>query len=79
MKQNGTLPDGSRQGTERLRQDRAQRSLPAARKPHRFFFRLYALDAVPPLDPGATRRQLLDAIKGHALGEAELMGRYGRS
>lgn len=38
-----------------------------------------ALDVVPELEPGATRQQLLDVMQGHILGQAELMGRYGRS
>jgi Raf kinase inhibitor-like YbhB/YbcL family protein len=46
---------------------------------HRYFFRLYALD-VDSLDlaPGARRDQLDAAMKGHLLGEAELMGVYER-
>ena len=45
---------------------------------HRYFFRLYALDTEPDLSPGATKRELLRAIEGHILAEAELIGRYGR-
>jgi Raf kinase inhibitor-like YbhB/YbcL family protein len=47
--------------------------------PHRFFFRLYALDAEPDLEAGAARDKLEDAIEGHALAEAELMGTFERS
>jgi Raf kinase inhibitor-like YbhB/YbcL family protein len=46
--------------------------------PHRYFFKLYALDTTTNLKPRATKQQLLDAIKGHVLGEAQLVGRYGR-
>lgn len=46
---------------------------------HRYFFRLYALDRKPDLAAGAGRRQFLNAIQGHVLGEAEYMGRYARS
>lgn len=45
---------------------------------HRYFFRLYALDARPDLSAGATKAQLERAIEGHVLGRAELMGRYAR-
>jgi Raf kinase inhibitor-like YbhB/YbcL family protein len=45
---------------------------------HRYVFRLYALDAALAGPPGATRADLLKAIDGHALGRAELMGRYRR-
>jgi phosphatidylethanolamine-binding protein (PEBP) family uncharacterized protein len=36
------------------------------------------LDAPTNLKPRATKQKLLDAMKGHILGEAQLMGRYGR-
>jgi Raf kinase inhibitor-like YbhB/YbcL family protein len=45
---------------------------------HRYFFRLYALDAVLDLQPGAGKQEVLDAMKGHMLGQAELMGRFKR-
>lgn len=45
---------------------------------HRYFFRLYALDAALDLDEGAGKQQVLSAIEGHVLAEAELMGTYSR-
>jgi len=45
---------------------------------HRYFFTLYALDAVLNLNPGLTKKQLLKALAGHILGQAQLMGRYAR-
>jgi Raf kinase inhibitor-like YbhB/YbcL family protein len=51
---------------------------PPRGKPHRYFFRLYALDAALDLQPGATRQQLEQAMKGHVLAEAQLMGTYQR-
>ena len=74
-----TLPDGSRQGRNDFGKVGHNGPCPPRGKTHRYFYRLYALDAVPSLEPGATRQQLLDAIKGHILGQAELMGRYSRS
>ena len=47
-------------------------------RPHRYFFRLFALDNVPDLPPGASRSDLLAAMRGHVLDEAELMGIYPR-
>lgn len=45
---------------------------------HRYFFRLYALDGKLSL-PGASRRaDLLRAMAGRILAEAELMGTYSR-
>jgi Raf kinase inhibitor-like YbhB/YbcL family protein len=45
---------------------------------HRYVFLLYALDAPLNLKPGATRDDLLRAMKGHILAEGRLMGRYSR-
>jgi len=45
---------------------------------HRYYFKLYALDTVLNLKPGSTKDELLNAIKGHVLSEAQLMGRYKR-
>ena len=46
--------------------------------PHRYTFRLYALDTVLDLDAGASRAELDRAMEGHILGSGQLMGRYGR-
>ena len=43
---------------------------------HRYFFKLFALDAELELMPGAGKKELLDAMKGHIVGSAELMGLY---
>jgi len=45
---------------------------------HRYFFKLYALDTTISLLPGATKDELLNAMDGHILAEAELMGTYAR-
>jgi Raf kinase inhibitor-like YbhB/YbcL family protein len=45
---------------------------------HRYYFKLYALDEVTALKPSATKKQLLDAMKGHVLGETQLIGTYKR-
>jgi len=46
---------------------------------HRYFFKLYALDTVLNLPAGANKKQLLKAMNGHVLAEAQLMGNYSRS
>lgn len=46
--------------------------------PHRYFFKLYALDTDLALDSGITKKELLAAMEGHILAQGELMGRYGR-
>ncbi|HAK61204.1 MAG TPA: YbhB/YbcL family Raf kinase inhibitor-like protein [Nitrospiraceae bacterium] len=45
---------------------------------HRYFFRLYALNTSLDLGPDTTRAGLEDAMEGHILDQAELVGRYGR-
>jgi Raf kinase inhibitor-like YbhB/YbcL family protein len=45
---------------------------------HRYFFRLYALDTMLSLQPGATKQQVLDAMQGHILTQAQLVGKYKR-
>ncbi|HSJ47122.1 MAG TPA: YbhB/YbcL family Raf kinase inhibitor-like protein [Euzebyales bacterium] len=41
--------------------------------PHRYFFRLFALDAELDLPPGARRNEIRRATSGHVLGSAELV------
>ena len=43
---------------------------------HHYYFNLYALDSSVQLKPGLTREQLLDAIEGHILVQARLVGIY---
>jgi len=45
---------------------------------HRYFFKLYALDAALALPAGATKAQILDALKGHILAQTALMGTYSQ-
>ncbi len=45
---------------------------------HRYFFRVYALDARLGLPEGAAKKKVLKAMQGHVLAEATLMGRYSR-
>jgi Raf kinase inhibitor-like YbhB/YbcL family protein len=45
---------------------------------HRYFFRLYALDTMLPLQAGATKHELARAMEGHILATGYLMGTYKR-
>jgi hypothetical protein len=51
---------------------------PPRGKPHRYFFKLYALDTLANLKPGASKADLEKAMLGHILAQGQLMGRYGR-
>lgn len=73
-----TLTNGAKQGANDFRKVGYGGPCPPPGLPHRYFFKLYALDAPTGLNPRATKQQLLEAIKGHTLGEAEVMGRYKR-
>jgi Raf kinase inhibitor-like YbhB/YbcL family protein len=72
------LDDGGRQGRNSSRNVGYNGPCPPPGKPHRYFFRLYALDGKLDLAPGATRKELDDAMKGHILGETEYMGTFRR-
>lgn len=43
---------------------------------HRYFFKLYAVDALLPLKEGATKEQVEKAMQGHILAQASLVGLY---
>lgn len=47
---------------------------PDDRGPHRYFFRLFAVDIELDVPPGAYRSELREAAKGHIIGSAELVG-----
>jgi Raf kinase inhibitor-like YbhB/YbcL family protein len=51
---------------------------PPGHGPHRYHFSLYALDAEPGLRAGARKTDLQQAIEGHVLTTAELVGTYER-
>jgi hypothetical protein len=74
-----SLPSGAKQGLNDSRRVGYSGPLPPPGKPHRYFFKLYALDAELPLKPRATKSELLRAMEGHILAEAQLMGTYQRT
>ena len=51
---------------------------PPPGKPHRYFFKLYALDTLLNLKDGIEKKELENAMKGHILAEAELVGLFQR-
>ena len=73
-----TLPDGARHGVNDFGRVGYGGPCPPPGNPHRYFFRLYALDSKIGLPPRVPKPQLLKAIHAHTLGEARLMGTYGR-
>jgi hypothetical protein len=51
---------------------------PPAGKPHRYFFKLYALDTALDLKPGAKKKDLERAMEKHILAQGQLMATYKR-
>jgi Raf kinase inhibitor-like YbhB/YbcL family protein len=74
-----TLPSGAVQGSNDFGRTGYGGPAPPPGKPHRYFFKLHALDMTLSLQPGASRAQLLAALGGHVLGEGQLMGTYARA
>ena len=78
LRKDAELPDGSRQGQNDFRRTGYNGPCPPSGRPHRYYFKLYALDTKLDLKPGATKKDVEAAMKGHILAQAEWMGRYGR-
>jgi Raf kinase inhibitor-like YbhB/YbcL family protein len=72
------LPSGARQGVNDFGKIGYSGPCPPPGKPHHYFFKLYALDIRLGLKPGATKKELLQAMDGHIVGEGLLMGKYQR-
>jgi len=45
---------------------------------HRYYFKIYALDVMLVLPPGATKAEVLKAMEGHVVDKTALMGKYKR-
>lgn len=73
-----TLSNGAKQGKNDFGNIGYGGPAPPKGKPHRYFFKLYALDVTVDLPPGATKAQLIDAMMGHILAEEQLVGNYQR-
>ncbi len=75
---NKTLDDGSLQGKNGFGKIGYNGPCPPPGKPHRYFFKVYALDTTLGLKSGATKSQLEAAMSGHILAQGEIVGKYGR-
>jgi Raf kinase inhibitor-like YbhB/YbcL family protein len=78
MAKSEALSDGMRQGKNDFKRIGYGGPCPPPGKPHRYFFKVYALDAELDLKAGSARPDLERAMKGHVLAEALVMGKYGR-
>lgn len=73
-----TLKDAPKQGKNDFGKIGYGGPAPPKGKPHRYFFKVYALDKAVDLTPGATKARLEEAMEGHILAEGQLMGTYQR-
>jgi len=73
-----TLVSAAKQGVNDFRTVGYAGPCPPPGKLHHYFFKLYALDAPLGLSPHATKADVLQAIEGHILAHAELVGTYKR-
>ena len=71
------LSNGAMQGLNDFKRVGYGGPCPPGGKPHRYHFKLYALDTVLNLKPRATKERVLVACTGHVLAESSLMGRFG--
>ena len=72
------LANGARQGRNDFGKIGYGGPCPPPGNPHRYFFKLYALDAKLNLKAGVTKADVERAMYGHTLAHADLVGRYGR-
>jgi len=72
------LAGGARRGRNDFGKIGHSEPCPPLGKPHRCFFKPYALDTKLNLKSGATKADLERAMEAHVLAHAELISRYGR-
>jgi Raf kinase inhibitor-like YbhB/YbcL family protein len=70
------LPDGSRQGHNDYDRFGYVGPCPPGHSAHRYVFDLYALDTKLGLPSGASKKQVVKAMRGHILASGELVGRF---
>jgi Raf kinase inhibitor-like YbhB/YbcL family protein len=72
-------PPGARQGTNSSSAIGYMGPMPPpGHGTHHYHFKVYALSKAVTLPTGATKQQLLDAMRGQIMAEGELVGTYSR-
>lgn len=69
---------GTIQGLSGFKRTGYRGPAPPPGKPHHYTWTVYALDAELPLAEGLNRNQLLEAMKGHIIGQGALVAIYER-
>lgn len=70
-----TLPNGAKQGVNSGGKIGYMGPCPPSGT-HRYFFKVYALDAMTNLPPGKNKADLLKTLEGHILAQGQIMGTY---
>lgn len=78
ISQNAELPDGMLQGRNDFNRIGYGGPAPPPGKNHRYFFRLYALDAILPVGADITKDTLINVMRDHILDKAEYYGTFSR-
>ncbi|HET9409596.1 MAG TPA: YbhB/YbcL family Raf kinase inhibitor-like protein [Candidatus Sulfotelmatobacter sp.] len=78
MSKTAQLSNGAEQGTNDFKKVGYNGPCPPPGKPHRYYFKMFALDTTLNLENGAGKQELENAMKGHIVAQAEWMGRYHR-
>lgn len=73
-----TIDVGGVQGNNDFRRVGYGGPCPPRGKPHRYFFKLYALDKLLELKSGASKADVEKAMRGHILAQGQLIGTYSR-
>jgi len=73
----GSVPQGGVQGTNDFPGHRFDGPQPPSGT-HRYYFKIFALDKTLDLKPGAKRREVDAAMKGHVIAQGQLMGKYSK-
>jgi Raf kinase inhibitor-like YbhB/YbcL family protein len=69
---------GTIQGLSGFKRTGYRGPAPPPGKPHHYTWTVYALDAELPLEQGLNRNQLVEAMKGHIIGQGSLVAIYER-
>jgi Raf kinase inhibitor-like YbhB/YbcL family protein len=78
LPEGGALPPGTRDGVNDWKRTGYGGPCPPIGR-HRYFFKLYALDAVLPDLGRPTKQKLEAAMQGHILGGTEIVGHYAKT
>lgn len=73
-----SITGDAKQGTNDFKQVGYGGPCPPPGKPHRYFFKLYALDTTLDLKPGSSKNQVEAALAQHVLAQGQLIGIYQR-